>query len=101
MNRNVHTFIGCDTDFALADVVLFGVPFDGTASFRPGSRFAPAAIREDSYGLETYSPYCDRDLSDLQICDVGDLELPFGYAEKMLETIEQQTAEILAANKIR
>jgi agmatinase len=100
MNRNIHTFIGCDTDIALADVVLFGAPFDGTASFRPGSRFAPAAIREDSYGLETYSPYTDRDLSEMQVCDAGDLVLPFGYAVKMLEMIERHTAEILAANKI-
>lgn len=100
MNKNIVTFIGCDADYALADIVVFGVPFDGTASFRPGSRFAPAAIRADSYGLETYSPYCDLDLSDLSVCDAGDLELPFGNAEKMLEMVEQHTAEILAAGKI-
>jgi len=93
------TFIGCDTAFELADTVLFGVPFDGTASFRPGSRFAPAAMREDSYGLETYSPYCDRDLTDCQICDVGDLELPFGNPEAVLDMIEQHTADILFEGK--
>ena len=99
MHRNMQTFIGCDTAFELADTVLFGVPFDGTASFRPGSRFAPAAMRADSYGLETYSPYCDRDLTDCQICDVGDLEPPFGHPETMLEMVRQHTADILAEGK--
>lgn len=99
MNKNSLTFIGCDTEFRKADVVLFGVPFDGTASFRPGSRFAPGAIRTDSYGLETYSPYADRDLAELRICDIGDLELPFGNADRMLAAAEQAACEILSAGK--
>ncbi|HPJ02659.1 MAG TPA: agmatinase [Candidatus Limiplasma sp.] len=99
MNKNVLTFIGCDMEYAIADTVLLGVPFDGTASFRPGSRFAPNAIRQDSYGLETYSPYADRDLADCSICDIGDLELPFGNADKVLEMTEETVAEILSAGK--
>ena len=99
MNKNTFTFIACDHAYQDADIVLFGVPFDGTASFRPGSRFAPGAIRTDSYGLETYSPYADRDLTEMKICDVGDLELPFGNADKVLEMTEQTTAEILATEK--
>ena len=46
-------------------VGLFGVPYDGTTSFRPGTRFGPAAIRDVSSGLETYCPQLDRDLEDL------------------------------------
>ena len=99
MNRNTHTFIGCDANFTLADIVIFGVPLDGTASFRPGARFGPAAIRSDSFGLETYSPYCDRDLTECSICDAGDLELPFGNTEKVLRLTQEHTAEILAAGK--
>jgi len=99
MNKNVQTFIGCDTDYENAGIVLFGVPFDGTASFKPGSRFAPTSMREDSYGLETYSPYCGRDLTECAVCDVGDLELPFGFAEKVLRMTEERTAEIMAAGK--
>lgn len=99
MHRNMQTFIGCDTAFELADTVLFGVPFDGTASFRPGSRFAPAAMREDSYGLETYSPYCDADLGECAVCDVGDLELPFGNPGAVLEMTRQHTADILQEGK--
>jgi agmatinase len=99
MNRNVQTFLGCDAPYEQADIVLFGAPFDGTTSFRPGARFGPAAIRADSVGLETYSPYCDRDLTGLRVCDVGDLETPFGNAEKALTMIERRTAEILDAGK--
>ena len=36
---------------------LIGFCFDGTTSFRPGARFGPDAIRDASFGLETYSPY--------------------------------------------
>ena len=99
MNKNIHTFIGCDAEYGIADIVLFGVPFDGTSSFRAGSRFAPDAIRTDSHGLETYSPYCDRDLADCRICDTGDLALPFGNTEKVLSLTQQYTADILFAGK--
>lgn len=100
MNKNVHTFIGCDSDFEQADIVIFGAPFDGTTSFRPGTRFAPASMRNDSFGIETYSPYQDSDLNDIKVCDTGDLELPFGNTERVLEIIETASREILEAGKI-
>ena len=59
---NVETFIGCESSFEEASVVLYGAPFDSTTSFRPGARFGPSAMRHESFGLETYSPYQDRDL---------------------------------------
>ena len=66
---------------------LFGAPFDGTVSYRPGARFGPSAIRGESYGIETYSPYLERDLEELSVCDAGDLELPFGSCRKALDII--------------
>lgn len=78
LKKNVETFLGCDSDYRDARVVLFGAPFDSTTSFRPGARFASAAMRKESYGLETYSPYQDKDLADCKIFDSGDLELSFG-----------------------
>jgi agmatinase len=62
-------------------VGLFGVPYDGTTSFRPGTRFGPAAIRDVSSGLETYCPQLDRDLEDLSFVDLGAVEIPFGAPE--------------------
>ena len=94
------TFIGADKDFEQAAVVLFGAPFDSTTSFRPGTRFGPAAVRSESFGIETYSPYQDRDLEDgPEVHDAGDLELPFGAPDRALEMIEDKAAEILDAGK--
>lgn len=100
MHSNTHTFIGCDSDFDEADLVIFGAPFDSTTSFRPGTRFAADYIRMDSFGLETYSPYLDKDLADYALIDIGNLDLPFGNAAKSLEMIEETAASILAADKI-
>ncbi|MEE0435388.1 MAG: agmatinase [Peptococcaceae bacterium] len=100
MKPNVQTFIACDADFADARAVIFGAPFDGTTSFRPGTRFGPAAIRAESDGIETYSPYQNKDLEDFAVCDTGDLLLPFGNTEAVLTQIEERTTEILAAGKL-
>lgn len=99
MERNVETFIGCDADYKDTKIVLFGAPFDSTTSFRPGARFGSSVIRHESFGLETYSPYQDKDLTDYAVFDSGDLELCFGSAEAALSDIEQRTAEILNDGK--
>jgi agmatinase len=99
MHSNIHTFIGCDASFEESELIIFGAPFDSTTSFRPGTRFAPDYIRMDSYGLETYSPYNEKDLTDYALTDIGNLDLPFGNAEKSLQIIEDTTTEILAAGK--
>ena len=100
MNRNIETFIGCDSAYEDAGIVLFGAPFDSTTSFRPGARFGSAAIRHESFGLETYSPYQDRDLADISVFDCGDLELCFGSAEAALKDIEEKAGEILQDGKM-
>ncbi len=92
-------FIGCETSFAKSRTVLFGAPFDGTVTFRPGSRFGPAQMRPDSYGLETYSPYQDADLEDAAVHDAGDLDLPFGQTEHALAKIEACAAHIVESGK--
>lgn len=100
MDRNIHTFIGCESQYADADIVMFGAPFDSTTSYRPGTRFASSAIRNESFGLETYSPYQDKDLTDYQIYDGGDLELPFGDPKDALRQIEEYVDTVLADEKI-
>lgn len=95
----MQNFIGFDTLFDEADIVLFGAPFDGTTSFRPGTRFAPMAVRPDSYGLETYSPYLDLDLEDYKLSDIGDIDLPFGNTKQALALINQTASMLLDANK--
>ena len=99
MQRNVENFIGCESSYEDAKIVLFGAPFDSTTSFRPGARFGPAAMRHESFGLETYSPYQDKDLEDLAVFDSGDLELCFGSSEMALADIEARAREIVSDGK--
>ena len=99
-DRNIHTFIGCDNEYEESKVVIFGAPFDSTTSFRPGTRFASSVMRNESFGIETYSPYQDKDLEDYNIFDAGDLELSFGNSESALKDIENMATEILKDGKI-
>lgn len=92
-------FIGFEAEYEDSDIVLVGAPFDGTVSYRPGTRFAPMAIRPDSYGLETYSPYLNLDLEDYKLSDIGDIEFPFGNTLVALENIKKVIEEVLNDNK--
>lgn len=100
MNKNIHTFIGCDNEYDESQIVIFGAPFDGTTSYRPGTRFAAAAMRNESTGIETYSPYQDKDLEDYNIFDGGDLEFVFGNPAKNIAIIKEYVSELLKDNKI-
>jgi len=100
MKKNSDTFIGCTCEYDEASVVLFGAPYDGTTSNRPGARFGGAAIRRESQGLETFSPYLERDLSELKVFDGGELELSFGAPVPVLKTIYNYTKQIINSVKI-
>lgn len=100
LEKNVQTFIACDGDYDDAKIVLFGAGFDGTTSFRPGTRFAPSAIRNESFGIETYSPYQNKDLTDYSYFDSGDLELPFGSVSRTVADIAMLTDTILGDGKV-
>jgi agmatinase len=95
-----HTFISANASFKKSKIVLLGCPYDGSASFRPGARFGPSAIRRASWGIETFSPYFGRDLSELSIHDMGDLELPLGEKKGSLDLIRKALRKILSEKKI-
>lgn len=99
-SNNLQHFIGFDKSYIDAEVVVFGAPFDGTTSFRPGTRFAPKVMRMESDGIETYSPYLDLDLEDAKVHDAGDLEFSFGNTTRVLEEINQFAEQLLADKKI-
>lgn len=100
LNKNTETFIGCGAEFDEAGIVIYGAPFDSTTSYRPGARFGSSAIRHESYGIETYSPYQDRDLEDINVFDSGDVEMCFGDAEKALSALEERAKAIADAGKL-
>jgi agmatinase len=92
-------FIKSHPDFDESKVVLYGMPMDWTVSYRPGSRFGPARIREVSIGLEEYSPYLDRELDEVKYYDAGDIPLPFGNPQRSLDLIEEFVDQVLDAGK--
>ena len=96
LDRN---WMGQNEDYDSSDIVMLGMPFDGTVSYRPGSRFAPEQIRLASWGLEEYSPYFDKHLEDCNFHDAGDLEFPLGNTVKSLDVIEENVRQIYKDGK--
>jgi agmatinase len=94
-----NVFIKSHPNFEESKVVLYGMPMDWTVSYRPGSRFGPARIREVSIGLEEYSAYLDRELEEVKYFDAGDIPLPFGNPQKSLDIIEDFVDQVLEAGK--
>ena len=93
-------YLSANASFQESHAVILGCPFDGTASFRPGARFGPSAIRRASWGIETYSPYLQRDLKGILIHDMGDLELPPGDKQEAFRRIGKALQMVLSSNKI-
>ncbi|MCQ2743608.1 MAG: agmatinase [bacterium] len=96
LDRN---WMGENKNYNTANVIMLGLPFDGTVSYRSGSRFAPEQIRLASWGLEEYSPYFDKHLQDCNFNDVGDLEFPLGNTVKSLDLIEENVKNIYKDGK--
>ncbi|OGX61714.1 MAG: agmatinase, partial [Paenibacillus sp. RIFOXYA1_FULL_44_5] len=94
-----NVFIASSQDYEASKAVIYGMPMDFTVSFRPGSRFGPARIREVSIGLEEYSPYLDKCLADITYFDAGDLLLPFGNPARSLDMIGDFVKKLLQDDK--
>lgn len=90
----------CSTDdFASSDIIMVGLPYDGTSCYKPGSRFAPQEIRLASDGIESFSPVFNKDLSEIKFYDAGELEFPFGNRECTLARIHNAAQETFNHNK--
>ncbi len=96
LSRN---WIGSVDNYSDSDIVMIGLPFDGTCSYRPGSRFAPERLRIASWGLEDYSPVYDKHLDDVKFYDAGELEFPLGNTQKSMDLIEKNARKVFADNK--
>ena len=88
-------FADANSDYKNARYVICGVPFDGTSSFRTGSRLAPQEMRAASYNFETYSSFFDIDLADVKIHDAGDLKVA-ATIDETLEMISVTATALLA-----
>jgi len=94
-----NVFIKSHPNYEESEAVIYGMPMDWTVSYRPGSRFGPARIREVSIGLEEYSPYLDRELEEVKYFDAGDIPLPFGNPQRSIDMIEEYIDQLLADDK--
>ena len=94
-DREGAIYMGASRDPNGCKVGLFGVPYDGTTSFRPGTRFGPAAVRDVSNGLETYCPQLDLDLETMAYADLGAVDIPFGAPEPVVEAVHKATSSVL------
>ena len=92
-------FSGYSRDFEQARYVVLGFPYDRTSTYRSGSALAPAAIREASANIETYSLRSNIDVEDLGICDVGDLDVVDDVSET-LRRLELSVRDVHNAGKI-
>lgn len=86
--------------FKEADVAIFGLPFDGTVSYRPGARFAPSKVREVSSLGRGYHMSRDESIfSQMNVTDVGDCSVVPMSVEKTYELIEDFDQKILNMKK--
>ena len=97
-NNDGAIFMSAQRGIDQCRVSLLGVPYDGTCCFRPGARFGPSAVREDSYGIETYCPQLNLDLEDINFTDIGSLDVPLGDAKLTLDYIRNATDILLKEN---
>ena len=91
-------FMGAFRDYENCNIVIYGVPYDGTTSFRAGSRFGPSSIREVSNGIETYCPEFDKDLAEIKYADLGSLIIPYGSPEPVINLVEKTSINLISKN---
>ena len=97
-NNTGAIFMGAKRSIDNCKVSLLGIPYDGTSCFRPGARFGPSAVREDSYGIETYCPQLNLDLEDINFADLGSIDVPFGDTKLTIKYVEDATYVLLKNN---
>ena len=99
MENFFHTiFADASYPYEDSDIIIFGVPYDGTTSYKAGTRDAPDAIRNVSYNFETYLPRIDLDLSGLPVCDLGNLEIDC-LPDLVIDQVERTVREIAGDGK--
>jgi agmatinase len=98
-NFKNHLFADCDSRYEDARYVMFGVPFDGTTTFRAVTRDGPRAIREFSWNFETYMPSYDLNFADIPVTDLGDIDIGV-VAEDVVSEVYAAVQRIVNDKKI-
>jgi agmatinase len=99
----VRTYARCplSQDWSGSDVAVIGVPFDTGASFRPGARYGPAAIREMSLMMRRWHPALEVDVfGALSVIDAGDIATTPGNAQRSIEQIARALTPVIEADTV-
>jgi agmatinase len=79
------------------DLALIGVPFDGGTTYRPGARFGPRHVREQSSIIRPWNPVLNcNPFKKWRIADYGDLSLNPLSIEDTFHLITDQLSAVLA-----
>ncbi len=93
-NCEGSTFMCAKSNIDNYKIGIYGVAYDGTTSFRPGARFGPSSIKENSHGIESFCPQLNFDLEEINFIDLGSLIIPFGAPEPVLKKVSDATKYI-------
>lgn len=96
---SICRFLGSRPSLEGCDIVMVGIPYDGTSSFRSGSRFAPREIRAYSdEGMEDFSFHSGRGLDEISFFDIGDLPLMVGNPGLMVREVKKSALELMVGS---
>lgn len=88
------------SDLRRAQAVIVPVPYDGTSEWRSGSRHGPQAIIDASQYLELYDIELDREISDVGICTLPEVEPHLNSPQDMIDRVFQVTRPLAAMDKL-
>lgn len=97
--RNNIKFVGSSNNYKKSNLIICGVPYDITSTFRHGSQKAPDAIRFYSNSIETFSFMQNRDLTDLNVFDTGNIIFGCKEPQKAVRIIESYADFFVKDNK--
>ncbi len=95
LSRGALLFGGMDPPPDKVDAIVIGIPYDMTTTYRPGSRFAPTAIRRASQEIEFYSIRSDVDVEEYGIMDLGDIAI-VQNPQAMIERISVVVGDLVS-----
>jgi agmatinase len=88
-------------DLEGVDIAVVGIPFDGGTVNRPGARFGPRAIREQTSLVGCYPwgiyPWGFNAFDRCEVVDYSDVAFLPGYPDRMIEAVERTVGAILSA----
>ena len=78
------------------DVAILGIPFDGGTTYRPGARFGPRNVRQQSAIIRPWNPVLEvNPFAKHRVADFGDFSVNPLSIEDTFERIEKQMKTVL------